>query len=142
AEAGCWEAALDLLARVADPPALAGLLARALRAVPPLAPERAEPWLGRLGDEELARDGELALARAALYEQAGEPERALRVLRRALGLALVGQRRGPGRRLSAEIGRLAERLGEGSGAAGFGLGPAAADGAAPLSERALPRPGR
>jgi CRP-like cAMP-binding protein/di/tricarboxylate transporter len=109
AAVGAWDAALGVRAAHADAPSLATMLARALRAVPPLAPERARLWIERLGDETVLGDADLALARAAFHESRGNPARALDVLRRALGGALRGE---DGARLGAEISRLALAVGE------------------------------
>jgi CRP-like cAMP-binding protein len=112
AAAGAWEAALGVLASHADATALAAMLARALRAVPPLPPDRARRWIERLGDEVALRDPDLALARAAAYEGRGDPARAMEVLRRALGGALSAPNRDDGPRLAREISRLALATGE------------------------------
>jgi DASS family divalent anion:Na+ symporter len=112
AAAGRWDAALSLRAAHADTKSLATMLARALRAVPPLPTERARHWIERLGDDAALGDPELALARAAFHESRGNPARALDVLRRALGGALRGTDREDGARLGAEISRLALAVGE------------------------------
>jgi CRP-like cAMP-binding protein/di/tricarboxylate transporter len=112
AAAGEWDAALGVLATHADARALGKTLARALRAVPPLAPERARRWIERLGDEATLDDADLALGRAAFHGARGDPARALEVLRRALGGALRATDRDDGARLAAEISRLALASGE------------------------------
>jgi DASS family divalent anion:Na+ symporter len=109
AAAGAWDAALGVRAAHADAHSLATMLARALRAAPPLAPARARQWIERLGDDAALGDADLALARAAFHETRGNPARALDVLRRALGAALRGE---DGARLGAEISRLALAVGE------------------------------
>ncbi len=112
ATGGEWEMALDVLATHSDAQALGRTLARALRASPPLASERARRWVERLGDDAVLGDADLALARAASYEGRGEPARALELLRRALGGALRASDRDHGPRLAAEISRLALTVGE------------------------------
>ena len=112
AAGSAWEAALGILAAHADTTALAAMLARALRAVPPLPTDRARRWIERLGDEVALRDPDLALARAAAYEGRGDPARAMEVLRRALGGALSTPNRDDGPRLAHEISRLALATGE------------------------------
>jgi DASS family divalent anion:Na+ symporter len=109
AAAGAWEAALGVRAAHADAQSLATMLARALRATPPLPPERARQWIERLGDDAAVVDPDLALARAAFYESRGDPVRALDLLRRALGGALHAE---DAARLGAEISRLALAVGE------------------------------
>ena len=105
ADAGCWNEALASLARQADRAGFVGLLGRALRAAPPLAFDRARPWLERLTDEEAAGDAALALARVALHDARGHPALAMAVLQRALGAAIGGGDADGGRRLSAELAR-------------------------------------
>jgi CRP-like cAMP-binding protein/di/tricarboxylate transporter len=112
AAAGEWEASLGVLAGHADAQALGKTLARALRALPPLAPDRARRWIERLGDDWALDDADLALARAAFHRGRGDTARALEVLRRALGGALRASERDDGPRLSAEISRLALAAGE------------------------------
>ncbi len=112
AAAGQWDAALGVRAAHGDAQSLATMLARALRATPPLAPERARQWIERLGDEAALGDADLALARATFHETRGNPARALDVLRRALGGALRGADHEGGARLGAEISRLALAVGE------------------------------
>ena len=112
AAAGQWDAALGVRAAHGDAQSLATMLARALRATPPLAPERARQWIERLGDEAALGDADLALARATFHETRGNPARALDVLRRALGGALRGADHEDGARLGAEISRLALAVGE------------------------------
>jgi CRP-like cAMP-binding protein/di/tricarboxylate transporter len=109
---GDWDAALGVLAAHSDPEALARMLARALRASPPLPADRARRWIERLGDDAVLGDADLALARAASYEARGEPARALEVLRRALGGVLRAADGDHGPRLAAEISRLALAAGE------------------------------
>jgi di/tricarboxylate transporter len=124
AGAGAWEPALGVLATHADAKALRAILARALRAVPPLDADRARRWIERLGDDVALGDADLALARAAFHEGRGDTARALDVLRRALGGALRASDRDDGPRLAAEISRLALAAGE-RPVAGTGLRPRA-----------------
>jgi CRP-like cAMP-binding protein/di/tricarboxylate transporter len=107
AAASAWDAALAVAARQPDRAALAALLARALRAVPPLPPEHAGRWIARLVDDDVLHDAELTLARAEWLDRGGDRPRAIALLRRALGAALVGQDPAAGQRLSAEVARLA-----------------------------------
>jgi di/tricarboxylate transporter len=106
ADGGRWDEALAVLAGAASPIGFAEMLARALRAVPALDPDRALRWIERVEDEHACRDGELALARAVLHESRGDVPRALDVLQRALGVALVASDSPTGQRLAAEIARL------------------------------------
>lgn len=131
--AGAWEASLGVLAAHADAQALGATLARALRALPPLTPDRARRWIERLDDAVLG-DPDLALARAAFHENRGDPARALEVLRRALGGALRAVDRDDGPRLAAEISRLSIAAGE-HPVAGTGLRPRVT-GEAPIPHRA------
>jgi CRP-like cAMP-binding protein len=121
AGAGLWEAALAVVARHAPRATLAATLARALRAVPPLPAERAAPWIERLEDEDAVGHPDLALARAEWLEERGERPRALALLRRALGAALVGQDPAAGRRLSVEVARLSGAGAASGVAAGVGF---------------------
>jgi hypothetical protein len=107
AEAGAWEAALGILGAHADATALGGTLARALRAVPPLAADRARRWIELLEDDAVLGDADLAVARAAFHQGRGDTARALEVLRRALGGALRSSNRDDGPRLAAHISQLA-----------------------------------
>ena len=113
AAGGAWEAALGVLAAHADARALAATLARALRAVPPLA-VRSRPAVDRAP----GRRGGLATTRnlrwrgPPAYEGRGDPARAMEVLRRALGGALRAPDRDDGPRLAHEISRLALATGE------------------------------
>ncbi len=107
AAAGAWEPSLGVLAAHADPQTLSAMLARALRALPPLRPDRARRWIERLDDDAVQGDPELALARASFHDSRGDTTRALEVLRRALGGALRASDRDDGPRLAAEISRLA-----------------------------------
>jgi di/tricarboxylate transporter len=109
---GAWDAALGVLAANADAKALATMLGRALRAVPPLPAEHARRWIERVDDETVARDADLALARATVHESRGEQARAMDVLRRALGGALSAANRDDGPRLAREMSRLALATGE------------------------------
>ena len=104
--AGRWNDALGVLARASTPAVFGDTLARALRAVPALETEHALRWIEHVEDDAAIADGELALARAALHEARGDPERALGVLRGALGGALAGGDQTSGPRLSTEIARL------------------------------------
>jgi DASS family divalent anion:Na+ symporter len=136
AEAQRWEDALAVLARGAARPPFLAVLGRALRGVPPLAGERALRWVERVTDEEAAADPELAVARAALHEGRGNPGEAARVLRRALGSALVAGDYASSQRLTAEVARLAAASG-GSEAGGLGYGLRAAE-----AQQRRPRVGR
>jgi len=104
--AGLWHDALGVLARASTPTVFGETLARALRAVPALDAEHALRWIEHVEDEQAIADGDLALTRAALHESRGDPDRALAVLRRALGGALVAGDQATGPRLSTEIARL------------------------------------
>ena len=104
--AGLWHDALGVLARASTPTVFGETLARALRAVPALDTEHALRWIEHVEDEHAIADGDLALTRAALHESRGDPDRALAVLRRALGGALVAGDQATGPRLSTEIARL------------------------------------
>ena len=104
--ASLWPDALGVLARASTPAVFGQTLARALRAVPALDTEHALRWIEHVPDEQAIADGDLALARAALHESRGDPARALAVLRRALGGALVAGDQATGPRLSTEIARL------------------------------------
>ena len=104
---GRWDDALGVLARTSTPAVFGDTLARALRAVPALETEHALRWIEHVEDDAAIADGELALARAALHETRGDPERALAVLRGALGSAMAGGDQASGPRLSTEIARLA-----------------------------------
>jgi CRP-like cAMP-binding protein/di/tricarboxylate transporter len=112
AGASLWDPALGVLADRATPAALASVLGAALRAVPPLAPERVERWAARLDDAEAREDPDVALARAALHERQGDPGRGLQVLREALGTALSAGQTAGAARLSEAIGRRALAQGE------------------------------
>ncbi len=106
AAAGCWNDALDVLARVSTPAVFTDTLGRALRAVPALDTDDALRWIERVADDAASRDGDLALARARLHESRGDVAGALAVLRRALGVTLVGSDSTTGQRMAAEIARL------------------------------------
>jgi CRP-like cAMP-binding protein/di/tricarboxylate transporter len=106
AHAGFWNDALGVLARVSTPALFAETLGRALRAVPALDADHARRWIERVDDDRASRNGDLALTRALLHEARGDAPRALGVLRRALGVALVGTDPATGQRLAAEIARL------------------------------------
>lgn len=125
AEAGYWEQSLSILARHAPRSAWVVALGRAIRAVPPLDRVQASRWIDRITDEEAAADVELAVARAALYEERGDGEGAASVLRRALGRALAAGDPAGAQRLSSEIARLAPTSGA-SGLSGLGYGVRAA----------------
>jgi CRP-like cAMP-binding protein/di/tricarboxylate transporter len=105
-DAGLWHDALGVLSRLSTPAIFAETLARALRAVPALGTNHAQRWIERVDDERASRDGDLALTRALLHESRGDVARALAVLRRALGVALVSSDQTTGQRLAAEIARL------------------------------------
>jgi di/tricarboxylate transporter len=105
---GLWNEALSLLARASTPPVFVETLARCLRAVPALSAEAAQRWIERVADEDACRDAELALARALLHESRGDAGRALALLRRALGVALVAGEVTTGQRLATEVARLAQ----------------------------------
>ena len=105
AEVGCWDEALSALARHAPGPDFAAMLGRAHRAAPPLPGDRAMCWVERLTDDEAAADADLALSRAALHRERGDAARAVRVLQRALGKALVAGDSAEASRLGEEIAR-------------------------------------
>jgi CRP-like cAMP-binding protein/di/tricarboxylate transporter len=117
AAAGLWHDALAVLARASTGAAFARTLAAALRAIPALDAGLALRWIERVDDTQAGGDADLALARAQLHDTRGDAARALAVLRRALGVALVAGDAPAGRRLSAEIARLA-----GGDAAGSSIG--------------------
>jgi CRP-like cAMP-binding protein/di/tricarboxylate transporter len=119
---GAWDGSLGVLAAHVDGHALATMLTRALRALPPLPSDRAHRWIARLDDDAVLGDAELALARSAFHEGRGDTGRAQDVLRRALGGALRTADRDDGPRLAAEISRLALAAGE-RPVAGVGLRP-------------------
>jgi CRP-like cAMP-binding protein/di/tricarboxylate transporter len=104
--AGLWNDALAVLARTSAPAVFGETLAHALRAVPALDAHDALGWIARVDDDHAAGDADLALARAQLHESRGDAARALGVLRRALGVALVSGDETAGGRLSAAIARL------------------------------------
>ncbi len=106
AAAGAWDAALGVLAAHADAGALGTTLARALRAVPPLPPDRARRWIERLDDDAVLGDSDLALARAAFHQGRGDTARALEVFRRSLGGALSSSDRDDAPRLATAISEL------------------------------------
>jgi CRP-like cAMP-binding protein/di/tricarboxylate transporter len=106
AAAGRWDDALSVLARASTAAVFGDTLARALRAVPALESEHARRWIEHVEDSAAIADGELALARAALHESRGDRERALAVLRGALGGTLARGDQASGPRLSTEIARL------------------------------------
>jgi DASS family divalent anion:Na+ symporter len=86
-----------------------------------LSTDELAPWLDRVSDDESCGSADLALAKAGLYEQREEPAAALALLRRTLGVALQEHQAG-GRRISAEIARLAGEMGSSPSAAlRFGL---------------------
>jgi CRP-like cAMP-binding protein/di/tricarboxylate transporter len=103
---GLWNEALGVLATSSTPDMFAEMLARALRAVPAFDSEHALRWIERVPDHDAMRDAELALTRARFHESRGDATSALRVLQRALGVALVGPNPAGGARLSIEIARL------------------------------------
>src|SRR5262245_208698 len=106
AGAQLWNDALGVLARASTPDVFGDALGHALHAVPALATDHALRWIERVDDDQAARDGDLALVRAAHHESRGDAQRALALLRRALGVALVAGDQATGQRLSAEIARL------------------------------------
>ena len=106
AGAGLWSEALGVLARGSAPGLFAETLSQALRADPGLDADHALRWIERVDDERASLDGDLALTRALLHESRGDVARALEVLRRALGVALVDSDRAAGPRVAAEIARL------------------------------------
>jgi CRP-like cAMP-binding protein/di/tricarboxylate transporter len=116
-----WGAALALLFRHGTRGGFVSMLGQALRAPEPPARDDLATWLDRITDDEAAQDIELALAKAALYEEREESAAALGLLRRTLGVALQEHHAG-GRRISAEIARIAGEMGSAPSAAlKFGL---------------------
>jgi len=114
-------AALGLLFRHGSRAGFLATLGQALRDPAPPARDDLPVWLDRVSDEEAAQDVEIALAKAALYEQREDPAAALDLLRRTLGVTLQ-EHHGGGQRVSAEIGRIAGEIGSTSSAAlKFGL---------------------
>src|SRR3990170_2704957 len=91
ADAGIWPAALSLYAHYAPRPGFIDALGRTLRDARVPAPEEIAPWLERASDEEAAQDAEVALAKAEVYQDRGDVDRAMTLLRRALGTALTNQ---------------------------------------------------
>ena len=116
-----WNAALGLLFRHGSREAFLNTLGQALRGPEPLPRDEFPTWLDRVTDDEAAKAVEIALAKAALYEEREEPAAALSLLRRTLGVTLQEHHAG-GQRLSAEIARIAGEMGsESSAALKFGL---------------------
>ena len=115
AAAGEWDAALGVLAAHADARALGKTLARALRAVPPLAPSALDGGSSASATRRRSTTPISRWRRAAFHGARGDPARALEVLRRALGGALRATDRDDGPRLAAEISRLALAVGRASG---------------------------
>jgi len=135
--AQCWEEALSLLARYGSGSDWLAALSQAVRAVPRLERGQAMAWVERISDEEASADPELALARAALYEERGDAAAAANVLRRALGGALVGNDSASAQRLTVEVARLApDGALPGLGGLRYGIS-AGAPGARPPSGRTL-----
>ncbi len=118
AGAGLWSEALGVLARGSAPGLFAETLSQALRADPGLDADRALRWIERVDDERASLDGDLALTRALLHESRGDVARALEVLRRALGVALVDSDRAAGPRVAAEIARLSHSRAAGAATGG------------------------
>ncbi len=50
------------------------------------APEEIAPWLERASDEEAAQGAEVALAKATVYQERGDVDRAMTLLRRSLAI--------------------------------------------------------
>jgi len=124
AEAGIWPAALSLYAHYAPRPGFVDALGRALRDARVPAPEEIAPWLERASDEEAAQDAEVALAKAEVYQERGDVDRAMTLLRRALGTALTNQNTTDARRLNTAVARLALAAGQDSTAAlQYGIQP-------------------
>lgn len=111
ADAYRWDACLPVLARYAPRQEFVSALARALSAVPPLSFEESVHWVAQVTDEEAAQHGELAVAKASLYESRGDTSAALQLLRRALGVALVDGDAERGRLLTEHIARLSVAAG-------------------------------
>ena len=105
ADAGCWEAALGVLARQTDRASFAAVLGRALRATPPLAAERASAWSRTSPTTRAASDPALTLARVALYDARGHVSLAQAVLQKGLNAAIGTGDAAAGRLLSAELAR-------------------------------------
>lgn len=121
AEGQAWDPALGLLFRYGSREDFLATLAQAVRDREPLPPGDLPKWLDRITDDEATGNVEITLAKAALYEEREDPHAALSLLRRTLGVALQERQTG-GRRLSAEIARLAGEIGAASPAAlKFGL---------------------
>ncbi|MGH2453532.1 MAG: SLC13 family permease [bacterium] len=124
ADAGLWSAALPLYVRHAPREAFVEVIGRALRHSGGAPSVEIAPWLDRVEDEEAAHDAEIALAKAALYEERGTPDAALGVLQRAYGAALSHQNTPDARRLSEEVARLSMTSGaEPMAALHYGLRP-------------------
>lgn len=116
-----WSAALGLLFRHGSREGYLSTLGQALRGPEPPPRDELPVWLDRVTDDEATQDVEIALAKAALYEEREEPAAALSLLRRTLGVTLQEHHAG-GQRISAEIGRIAGEMGsESSAALKFGL---------------------
>ncbi len=120
-EAQQSSAALSLLFRYGSRQGFVSLFGQALRGPHLLPPDEVSLWVDRITDDEAAQDVDIALAKSALYEERQQPDAALALLRRALGVSLQAHHPG-GRRLSAEIARIAGEMGNQSSAAlRFGL---------------------
>jgi DASS family divalent anion:Na+ symporter len=116
-----WNASLGLLFRCGTREGFVATLGQTLRGPEVLVGDDLATWLDRITDEEAAADVDLAIAKAALYEERDEPAGALSLLRRTLGIALQGHQPG-GQRVSAEIARIAGEMGSAPSAAlKFGL---------------------
>ena len=116
-----YGAALSLLFRYGSREGFVRTFGQGLRGPNPLTADEVSLWVDRVADDEATQDVDIALAKAALHEERGEPDAALQLLRRALGVALQEHHPG-GPRLSAEIARMAGEAGRQSFAAlKFGL---------------------
>lgn len=116
-----WPAALSLFFRYGAREGFLATLGQAVRDPEPLSRDELALWLDRVSDDEASRDVDLALAKASLCEERDDPAAALSLLRRTLGVAIQEHHAG-GRRISAEIARIASEMGdEPSAALRFGL---------------------
>src|SRR3972149_5004104 len=78
----------------------------------------------RASDGGAAQDAEVALAKAEVYQERGDVDRAMTLLRRALGTALTNQNTTDARRLNTAVARLALAAGQDSTAAlQYGIQP-------------------
>jgi di/tricarboxylate transporter len=115
-----WHHVFAIAARESGPARLAALLGQALRAVPALEPAAARRWAEQLTDDDVLRDGDLALARAGALAARGDDAAAVTLLRRALGVALVAGDEPAARRLSDGLARASQPRAEAAGAGAAG----------------------